>query len=287
VNFNSASHLDSCLKALAASLANLSWDAVVVDNGSSDGSEAAAGQFGNGVVLHRQGGNAGFSAAVNAGLARTRGDYVLVLNPDSTLAPDAVRLLAAELDRHPECALSGPRIFETDGTVQASARGDPNMLTGLFGRSTLLTRIFPASRIARRNVTRDLETAQGAVEVDWISGACMLARRTALSAVGGFDERFFLYWEDADLCRRLRNRGFTIRYVPTARATHATGASSGGVKPMAIRAFHSSAYTYYATHVAPGRLNPARPLAWLLLELRCRWKLAAEWAYRRRRMTRS
>jgi GT2 family glycosyltransferase len=111
--------------------------------------------------------------------------------------------------------------------------------------------------------------------VDWLSGACVLARREALAAEGGFDERYFLYWEDADLCRRLRTRGYEVRYVPAASAVHRVGHSSRTARAPSVRAFHESAYLYYATHVAPGALNPKRLLARALLALRCWWLLRA------------
>jgi GT2 family glycosyltransferase len=104
--------------------------------------------------------------------------------------------------------------------------------------------------------------------VDWISGACMLARREALAAVGGFDERYFLYWEDADLCRRLRAAGWTARYVPHAVVVHRVGGSSQSVRRLAIRAFHQSAYRYYVTHVVPQWWHPGRVVAWTLLSAR-------------------
>jgi GT2 family glycosyltransferase len=101
----------------------------------------------------------------------------------------------------------------------------------------------------------------------------MLVRRSAFESVGGFDERYFLYWEDADLCRRLRARGYRVRYVPGATAVHSVGRSSRSAPAASIRAFHQSAYRYYATHVAPGVLNPKRLLARVLLSARCWWKL--------------
>ena len=103
----------------------------------------------------------------------------------------------------------------------------------------------------------------------------MLARREALDAVGGFDERFFLYWEDADLCRRLRARGYHVRYVPGATAIHRVGQSSRTARASAIRAFHESAYLYYATHVAPARSIPSAPLARAILPARCWLQLVA------------
>jgi GT2 family glycosyltransferase len=155
--------------------------------------------------------------------------------------------------------------------VQGSARGDPDMLTGLFGRTTFVRKIVPFLPAARRNVVVDeaIRSGQDSVSVDWLSGACMLAKREALDAVRGFDERFFLYWEDADLCRRLRHRGFHVRYVPGATAIHRVGQSSRTARASAIRAFHESAYLYYATHVAPARLNPKRAMARAILQTRC------------------
>jgi GT2 family glycosyltransferase len=146
------------------------------------------------------------------------------------------------------------------------------MFTGLFGRASTLRRTLPGLEVARRNVVIGDEPAN----VDWVSGACLIIKREALAAVNGFDERYFMYWEDADLCRRLRQRGYTIRYVPMASAVHRVGQSSRTARASSIRAFHDSAYLYYATHVAPGALNaPRRWLARALLRIRRSWKLRA------------
>ena len=206
------------------------------------------------------------------GVAATRGQLILVLNPDCRLLPRSVETLATEIGEHSNCAIAAPQVLNGDGGIQGNARGDPNFLTGLFGRSTLLTRMFPRSRIARRNVQLDgppPATSAG----KWIGflGACMLIRRDAFEAVQGFDERYFLYWEDADLCRRLRAQGYTIRHVPSAQVLHTAGGSSRTVRALAIRAFHRSAYTYYTTHVS--RIWLTRLLARILLAGRCRWKL--------------
>jgi GT2 family glycosyltransferase len=134
---------------------------------------------------------------------------------------------------------------------------------------------MPWLPVARRNVVMDVAASGSlrSVAVDWVSGACMLGRRDALEAVGGFDEGYFMYWEDADLCRRLRARGFEVRYVPAAVAVHLVGESSRTARVASIRAFHASAYRYYATHVATGRLNPKRAAARALLAARCAWEL--------------
>jgi N-acetylglucosaminyl-diphospho-decaprenol L-rhamnosyltransferase len=270
VNFNSGPHLGTCLQSIAEHAPCA--EVIVVDNASRDGSEDAAARVGPPVTLIRNPVNAGFARAVNQAFTAARGDFVLILNPDCVLFAGALAVLVRELESHCECAIAGPAILDEDGSLQGSVRGDPTMLTGLFGRTTLLTRLFPNSNLARRNVRTTIANPASR-EADWVSGACMLARRTAVDAVGGFDERYFLYWEDADLCRRLRARGYTIRYVPAGRVMHIGGRSSQSARGAAIRAFHRSAFTYYATHVARGRFT--RAVAWLLLTGRCRLKLLA------------
>lgn len=272
VNYNAGPELEVALQSIAAELAGESWEAVVVDNASSDGSERVVERFAPHARVLQNRENVGFARGVNQGLAATDGPIVLIMNPDCKLAPGAFGTLRRELGRSDRVAIAGPRILNPDGSLQGSARGDPDMLTGLFGRTTLLRRVFPGFAISRRNVV-DAAVADGvSVEVDWVSGACMLARRTALADVNGFDERYFLYWEDADLCRRLRGRGYHVHYVPAATAIHRVGHSSRDVRSSAIRAFHESAYLYYATHVAP-TASPRRLAARMLLAGRCWLKL--------------
>ncbi len=209
VNFNAGSALAAAIESLPSGLAGVSWDAVVIDNASTDGSDAAAERAGMPVRLARQPRNAGFAAGVNAGVAATDAPLILVMNPDCVLDSGAVAKLAAELARWEDCALVGARVIGEDGVLQETARGDPRLLTGLFGRSCWLSRALPGLPIVRRNLLSDDATRSGASStvVEWVAGTCFLARRSALEAVNGFDEHYFLYWEDADICRRLRHAG--------------------------------------------------------------------------------
>lgn len=278
VNFNSSALARRALESAAADLAAASngtpidWSAVVVDNASLDRGAALGTLPRTTVIANTR--NAGFGAAVNQGARTTDARLLWLLNPDCEVVPGAFAALRATLERHADCAIAAPRLLNPDGTLQASARGEPGAWTGLFGRHTLLTRVFPSSGIARRNLpAADLvESGVESAPVDWVMGAAMLVRREAFDLVGGFDERFFLYWEDADLCRRLRNHGLATRYVPGARVIHEGGASARTESRDSTREFHRSAYLYYVSHVAPSPWHPARWLARVALPARAWWR---------------
>ena len=227
VNYNAGGELALALQSIQDDCADIAWEAVIVDNASTDGSAAVVETIPH-ATLVRNVANVGFGRAVNQAVALATSPLLLIINPDCRVIPGAVSTLRSVLDVEPSCAVVGPRILDPDGSVQGSARGDPDMLTGLFGRTGALRGLLPFLPVARRNVVAEdaVRTGASSVVVDWLSGACVLVRRDAFLAAGGFDERFFLYWEDADLCRRLRNRGFHVRYVPGATAVHRVGQSS-------------------------------------------------------------
>jgi GT2 family glycosyltransferase len=273
VNYNTGGLARRCIERAAADLGDGDWDAIVVDNASSDGGAARLqGLPRTRVIVNEQ--NVGFGAAINQAAGLTEARLLWLLNPDCDVVPGAFAALRETLERDPACAIAAPRLLNADGSVQASARGEPTAWTGLFGRHSLLARFFPASGIARRNLpAQDLvDAGVDSATVDWVMGAAMLVRRAAFDQVGGFDERYFLYWEDADLCRRLRARGLSARYVPRAIVRHPGGASAKSASAFATKAFHESAYRYYATHVVPSRWHPARWLARVALPLRAWWR---------------
>jgi N-acetylglucosaminyl-diphospho-decaprenol L-rhamnosyltransferase len=287
VSFNAGDWLERCVRSLEAELGEIPWELAVVDNASTDGFEERVPRLGSRTKIISNRVNAGFGRAANQGVAATRAPLVLFVNPDCEVLADSISRLCRELAEHEECAAAGPDILSLDGTRQGSARGDPDMLTGLFGRSTLLARTYPRLIPVRRNIRgpADLPTGATSMEVDWVSGACVLVRRSAFVQIGGFDERYFLYWEDADLGRRLRAQGSSVRYVPEAKVLHALGHSSRMVPQIAVREFHRSAYLYYTTHVVRSKLHPVRYLARLVLFLRCRVYLSRASRAERMRIT--
>jgi GT2 family glycosyltransferase len=187
--------------------------------------------------------NLGFAAGVNIAAAASTAPFLLLLNPDTIVEGPVIRTLENWLASNPSVGVAGPRVHNADGTVQPTARRFPDLTTWFGGRTTWLTRRFPQNWFSRRNlVARD---AVEPVDVDWVSGTCLLTRRDLFERIGGFDESFFLYWEDADYCQRAATAGFRRTYVPGVSVRHFAGRSAAGDLPQAIRAFHRSAYRLY------------------------------------------
>src|SRR5215212_3911036 len=217
---------------------------VVVDNGAADSDPLPELADLEGVTIERPERNIGYGAGCNLGARVVSGDELLILNADVVLNPGAIAALTNRLRSDDRIAVVGPRIF-SHGEVQLSARAFPSLRTGLLGRRSLLTRLL----VRARRYPSEFQRVQGSGgTVDWVSGACALVRRAAFEEVGGFDEAYWMYWEDADLCRRLVDEGWDVHFEPAAAVQHATGAS--GVSPRTIRAFHKSAARFATRHIA-------------------------------------
>jgi N-acetylglucosaminyl-diphospho-decaprenol L-rhamnosyltransferase len=245
VSYNTRERLLACLAALQARV-SLRHEVIVVDNASADGSAAAVRARYPSATVIENADNVGYSRANNQGLRRARGDYALILNSDAEVAPGCVETLAAVLDARPEVAIVGPRTRFPDGRIQIS-----------FG-PMLAPRAVWEQRMLVRGVGRGdpvaVRRAEGLAAAEhepaWVSGSCMLARRQAIEAVGLFDEAFFLYEEDVDLCVRVRQAGWRILFTPAAEVVHHLGASMP--QGAAGLAYHRSHLRFYAKHLGPG-----------------------------------
>jgi len=247
VHYRSPGPMLDCLRSLDRATAGLAAETVVVDNDSRDDTpERIAREF-PAVQVIRNRENAGYARAVNQGIAATTAPFVLVMNPDCELHPDAARALLGHLRARPDVAIAGPKILNPDGTLEYSARAFPDHLTFLFNRYSLLTRLFPGNRFSRRYLLTDWDHAS-VRDVDWLSGACMLARREAIARVGGMDERFFMFNEDVDWCRRMQLAGWKVTYVPEAIVVHHIGASRRKVAARVIVARHLGMIHYFHKH---------------------------------------
>ena len=242
VNYRTYPELERCLVSLAPVL-RPGDQVAIVDYESDPVALSAAVRVCPRAVLLPRTDNRGFAAGVNLAARATDAPFLLLVNPDSVVEGPLVAFLEDWMVAHPDAGVVGPRVLNADGSVQPSARKFPDWTTWLGGRTTWLTARFPDNPLSRRNlVGRDSE---GALDVDWLSGACQMTRRDAFERVGGFDEGFFMYWEDADYCRRIAAAGLRRVYLPGVCIRHLTGRSAEHAPAAAVRAFHRSAYRLY------------------------------------------
>ncbi|HEV8045302.1 MAG TPA: glycosyltransferase family 2 protein [Rubrobacter sp.] len=224
------------------------FEVVIVDN-----DQRPAPRIPHDVILVRNPVNEGFARACNRGISASAGEYVILLNPDALVGRDFFERAGEFLDGNPRAGIAGPRILDGAGNLQLSARREVGFASGILGRTSFLTRLFPKSSIVKRFFPAAGVQA-GPTQVDWVSGACMMVRRRTLEETGLLDGRFFMYFEDADLCRRAREAGWLVYYLPDVEVLHHTGASSRA-RPRAIWRLHKSAFLYHRKHGAHGPLN--------------------------------
>lgn len=246
VNYYSEALLRRCLESLPAAADPLSLEVIVVDNSGTARHSGALDAFPE-TRLIEAGGNVGFARACNLGMAAARGRHLLLLNPDTVAQPEAVATLSRYLDDSPEAGAVAARLLNPDGTLQYSCRRFPRSISILFGRYALLTRLFPGNPVSSDYLYLDWDHAQ-ARPVDWVSGACLMVRREVFESVGGLDEGYFLFVEDMDWCRRIRDAGHEVVYVPQAEVTHHIGASRGPVPAWVTWERHRSMLRYVRKH---------------------------------------
>ena len=245
VSYNVEKLILPCLRSVLRNNFRLKTEVIVVDNHSSDRTaNIVTAEFPQ-VHLIANNENRGFSRANNQAIALAKGRYLFLLNPDAEALEDAIEQMVSFMDKQSEIGIVGPRIYNPDLTIQGSARGFPDITTAFFGRTSIWTRIFPTNPLSRKNVPLlqpDLDQPQN---VDWVSGAAMMIRREALDQIGLFSEDYFLFWEDADLCYRMKQASWLVTYYPGAKVIHHVGESVRREQAKSIIEFHKSAYVWY------------------------------------------
>jgi N-acetylglucosaminyl-diphospho-decaprenol L-rhamnosyltransferase len=271
VNWNTQAYLQRCLETVYASVGDFSYRVVVVDNGSTDGSvETVAEAFPQADLISGQG-NVGYPAGNNLGL-RALGyadgpdqpsagtpRYALLLNPDTELPPDALQRMLDFMDSHPEVGMAGPKLVLPDGSLDLACRRSEPTLEVAFWRLIGFSRLFKRSRrFARYNLTflDEDETA----EVDSVVGAFMMVRSEAIAPVGLLDESFFMYGEDLDWAKRIKEAGWKVVYYPAVQVKHVKRAASRQSKRARLE-FVRAFWIFYEKHYRA----QTRPLAHLLV----------------------
>lgn len=238
VTFNSGDVLAECLDSLLAATVS---SIIVVDNLSTDETISIATARPQ-VQLVVSADNRGFAAANNRGLALTKTPFVLFINPDTLVTPpDAIQGLIEFMTAHPQAAAAAPRLRWPNGAIQPYAFGSDPTPAYIIRRALY--------RHLLRRPMHDWQSAE-AQQVDWVSGACLLARTGALKEIGGWDESFFMYFEDNDLCRRLRLAGWQVWHAPLASIVH-KGGQADYADSQRRRAYYAGLLHYLRKHVHP------------------------------------
>lgn len=243
VSWNVKDFLAACLTSIQANTAALDYEVIVVDSASTDGSvEMLRSQFAW-VKLLPQADNVGFTKGNNIGLKTAQGRYVLLLNPDTEVIGDALVQMVRYLDAHPDVGIVGPRTLNTDGSPQSTRRRFPTILTAMFDSTWLAP--FAPRRILDAYYARDVAETETA-DVDWVQGSALMTRRAIYEQVGGLDERYTMFSEELDWCKRIRSAGWRTIYLGTAKIVHHGGKSTDQVHALKHIYFQQSKIRYFA-----------------------------------------
>jgi N-acetylglucosaminyl-diphospho-decaprenol L-rhamnosyltransferase len=274
VNYNAGDAIVDCLRALSQERPS---EILVVDNASTDGSADRIAAEHPDVRLIRNRTNVGYGPAANQGIRETEAECVVLLNADAVARPGAVRALKAALDEHPRAGAVGALVLNPDGSVQPTKRAFPTLWQSLL--HGLLGLVWPSNPGTRAYTLAD-DPFDRARTVDWVAGPAVALRRRAVDHVGGFDEAFFFFVEDVDLCRRLWDAGWEVWFEPRAVVSHAWG-TSWTQQPLRFLWMHQRNLFRYATKHRRGAWVLAYPFIAVGLVLRF-VLLAIRWLFTRR-----
>lgn len=290
VNYNACAMLERTLQTLYDSRPASSFEVILIDNASHDDSAAMVGAQFPQVQLVVNEHNAGLTRANNQGMAMARGRYILQLNNDTIIFPDAVDALVRYLDSHPRVGAVGGKVLNIDGSIQGTVKAHPTPLAALFGRHSPITKLLPNNRFSRRYLTYMNQEFDQPFAAGSVSSCAILARREAIARAGPIDERYFCYWCDVDWCRAIWQAGYEVHCTPDSVIIH--DEHKGGTRATkkrsrsAIVDFHRGAYLYYFKWHVPHAAHPLHLFALAGLAARGALVLASEqllWAVRERR----
>lgn len=258
-SWNTVDDLRLCLQSLQDVRDEVPFEVLVCDNNSEDDSPNMVEQEFPWVRLFRMSRNLGFTGGHNYLLEQRSAPHALLLNSDTIVHAGALATLMAHLKANPEDGILGPKLLNSDGSLQFSCRRFPNPVAALF-RNTPLGRLFPNNRFTREYLMQDW-THDGPRHVDWVSGAALLARKELIDRIGTLDPEYFMFCEDVDWCWRTWKAGFKVVYVPNAVITHAIGRSTDKAPNRMIGRFHRAMFRFYRKNVVTQKPLVLRPFA--------------------------
>jgi len=238
VNWNTKALLIQCLKSVHLKMGKGKREVFVVDNGSVDGSVESVKEKFPEVIVIQNPMNLGFAKANNQAMKRSKGKYILLLNPDTQMKEGVIEILIAFMDAHPKVGVAGAQFLNSDGSKQNSIANFPSLATELLNKS-LLRFLFPKTFPGKeRNLSEP-------IEVDSVIGACMMVKREAMEQVGLLDEDYFLFLEETDWCYRMKKAGWKVYHVPQAEIYHFQGKSAEKDKKRAKVEYYRSRYQFF------------------------------------------
>ena len=248
VTHNCSNILERCLKSLSASTESYISEIIVVDNHSSDNTRYMLKNEFPHVQLICNENNVGFATGINQGIAVALGRYIVILNPDTIVSENSISILAEFLDNHPNTAICGPKVYNEDGTFQKSCRRGVSRPWPVISYFIGLDKLFPMNPTFNGYHLSHIDENKQ-TEVGGLSGSCMMIRYETLETIGNFDEQFFVYQEDSDICIRVLDNNWNIYYIPTANIIH-TGGEGGTADHILFLLFHwhLSYYKLYKKH---------------------------------------
>jgi len=246
VTWNSRDFIRNCLDSIFLLPEKVRYEIIVVDNGSSDETAKIVREFYPEVDLIENRKNSGYAKANNQGIKESQGKYLLLLNPDTQLMENSLASMREFMEGNPQAGALGPQLLNPDKSVQPSCREFPSF-SALVWEFLGLSRIFPKGRIFGRWRMGYFSFDQ-LREVDQPMGSCLMLRRETLEELGGFDEKFSMFFNDVDLCYRIKNAGWKIYFYPGTQVIHHKGASTRKVKRRMIWFSHLAFYKFFKKH---------------------------------------
>ncbi len=247
INYKNSAPLKDCLASVYQTVQEIDFEVIIVDNSENDPGLQHLKKLYSKAQFISNSSNVGFAKANNQAAKIAQGNVLIFLNPDTILSDQAINSMHKHFCSHKEIGALGPKVVNPDGSLQYSCRRFPTLWTGLFNRYSILSRLFPENRFTRQYLMRDFDHNE-IRQVDWLSGCCLMVSKNIFEQSHGFDEKYFLFNEDVDLCRTIKQAGKEVVYFPEVTVTHQVSTSNSKTTARVIIQRHLGMMHYFKKH---------------------------------------